>query len=105
LLTDSHSIFKSWRNYFCHLLNVRGFKAVQQSKILTDEILVTEHSYFKVEIAFENLKRYIPLSTDQILTELSQNLGLEIPVFINYFENKKMSSTVERFYFPYLEDG
>jgi hypothetical protein len=57
LLADSHSIFKSWKNYFCQLLNVHGVNNVRQTEIHTVKPLAPKPSSFEVEIAIEKLKR------------------------------------------------
>jgi hypothetical protein len=57
LLTDSHSILKRQKNYFCQLLNVCGFNDFRQTEVQTAEPLVSKPSSFVVEIVVEKLKR------------------------------------------------
>ena len=68
MVTDWHSIFARWRNYFSQLMNVHGVNDVRQTEIHTAEPLVPEKSAFEVETAIEKLKRHQSPGTDQIPT-------------------------------------
>jgi hypothetical protein len=72
LVADPHSTFARWRNYFSHLLTVRGVNNVQETETHTAELLVPEPSAFKVEMAIEKLKRHKSPRIDQILAELTK---------------------------------
>jgi hypothetical protein len=72
LLAGSHSIFNTWKNNVCHLLNVHGVNDVTQTKIRTDKPLVPEPSAFECEMAIEKQKRYKPSGTDQVSAESIQ---------------------------------
>jgi hypothetical protein len=58
LLADSHNIFNIWKNYFCHIWNAHDINNVKHTEMYTAEPFVPEPSSFKLEIAFEKLKRY-----------------------------------------------
>ena len=70
LVTDSHSIVTSRRNYFSQLLNTHGFNYVRQTEIHTAEPLVLELSAFEVDLAIEKLKSHKSPGIDQIPAEL-----------------------------------
>jgi len=69
LVTDSHSIWASWRNYFSQPLYVCGVNNVRQTEIHAAEPLVTEPSATYFELAFEKLKSHKSPGTDQIQAE------------------------------------
>ena len=54
LVTDCHSIFARWRNYFSQLFNVRGVSDVRHTEIHTAEPIVPEPSVFEFEKPIEN---------------------------------------------------
>jgi hypothetical protein len=56
-------------------LNVHNVSDVRQIEIHTAEPLIPGHSYRKVEIGTENLKKYKSPGSDQILAELIQAEG------------------------------
>jgi len=70
LVTDSHGIVASWRNYFSQLFNVHGVKDVGQAEIHTAEPLVTEPSASEFELAIDKLKSHKSPGIDQIPAEL-----------------------------------
>jgi hypothetical protein len=55
LLDQRHSIWNSWKNYSCHLLNVHGIDDVRQTEMCTAKPLIPEPSS-EVAIAIEKLK-------------------------------------------------
>jgi hypothetical protein len=57
LLSETHSIFNMWNNYFSQLLNVHKVSDARQMEIHTAKPLVCSHS-LEVEIAIAKLKRY-----------------------------------------------
>ena len=59
LVTECHSILARWRKHFCQLLHVHGVNNVWHSEIRVVELLVSELSTVKVEMAVEKLKRLI----------------------------------------------
>jgi len=56
LLARSHNNSSSWKNYFCHLLNVNIVNNIRQTEMCTAEPLVPEPCYFEDEIAIGMLK-------------------------------------------------
>jgi hypothetical protein len=66
LLTDSHNILNSWKNYSSQLLNVRRVSDVRQVEIHTAELLVPDPSPFEAEIARKSINR-------QVMIKFSQN--------------------------------
>jgi hypothetical protein len=88
LVTDSHSIWAIWRNYFAQLLNVHGINNVRQREIPTTQPLVLQPSAFEVEMAIEKLKRHKSPDIDQIPAEMVKEGGTtihyEIHKLINY---------------------
>jgi len=52
LLADSHNILNRWKNYFCQVLSVHDVNDVRQTEMHTAEPLVSESSFFEVEIVF-----------------------------------------------------
>ena len=44
MLANSHTILNSWKNYFCHLLNVHAVNDVRETEIPRAELLVPEPS-------------------------------------------------------------
>jgi hypothetical protein len=58
LLTDSHSIFNRWKNYFSQFSNAHRVNDVRQIEIHTAKPLVPDASPFEVEIAVAKLKKY-----------------------------------------------
>ena len=69
LVSDSHSIFGRWRNYFSQLFNVHGSKDVGQAEIHTVEPLVPEPSASEFEPAMDKLKSHKSPGIDQIPSE------------------------------------
>jgi hypothetical protein len=72
LVSDSHNIFKRWKNYFSRLLTVHRVSDFRQIEIHTAEPLVPDSSSFDFEIAIAKLKRYKSLGSYQIPAELIQ---------------------------------
>jgi len=70
LVTECHSIFARWRNYFSQLFSVHGVSKVRQTDIYTAERLVPEPSAFEVEMAIEKLKEHTSPGIDEIPAEL-----------------------------------
>jgi hypothetical protein len=67
LLAEYHTIFNSWKNHFCKLLNVYGVNDVRQTEIHTAEPLVSAPSVFNFEMAIDKLKIYeSPPNSDKI---------------------------------------
>ena len=60
LVSNSHSILATWKNYFSQLLNVHGVNDVRQREIQTAELLVPDTSAFEFELAIEELKIHKP---------------------------------------------
>jgi hypothetical protein len=77
LLVDPCNILKTWKNYFCQLLNVYGVGGARQTEMLTAEPFVPEPSASESEVANGQLKRYKSVGVDQIPAELIQ-AGTEI---------------------------
>jgi len=69
LVTDSHSIVDTWRNYFSQLFNVHGVKDVGRAEVHTAEPIVPEPSAAEVELAFDKLK----VTNRQVLIKYRQN--------------------------------
>jgi hypothetical protein len=61
--------------HFSQLLTVHNVSDVRQIEVHTAGPLVPGHSYLEAEIAIAKLKKYKSPGTDQLLTELIQEVG------------------------------
>jgi hypothetical protein len=52
VLADYHNILNRWKNLFSQLLNMHNISDIRQREIYAAEMLVTNSSHFKVQIAF-----------------------------------------------------
>jgi hypothetical protein len=77
LLADSYNILNRWKNYFSHLLNIRGVSTVSRWKYTRLSHYCLKSSLPDVEIAIAMLKKYKSPGSDQIPVELIQ-VGDEI---------------------------
>jgi hypothetical protein len=75
LLSDSHKILNTWKNYFSQLLIVHRASNVRQIEIHTAEPLVPNPSPFEAETATAKLKRYKLSLSAQIPAEFIQAGG------------------------------
>ena len=93
MVTDTHRILASWRNYFSQLLNEIGVKDVKQKEIHAAEPLVPEPSVFDFRLVIEKLKRRKSPVIDQIPAELIKTGGRiirsEIHVLFNPINSKE----------------
>jgi hypothetical protein len=81
---DSHSILNSWRNHYCHLLNVTGTSNVRQIELNLDKPLVSKSCAFKYKMVTGDLKRNKSPGTDQLQAELLQpEVGQCNPKYLN----------------------
>jgi len=93
LLADSRNILNWLKNYFCQLFKVHGVNDVKQTEIHAAGPLVSETSYFEVEIATEKVWE----DTDhQVLIKFQQNWSKQEVIYyvmrytnINSIWNKK----------------
>jgi hypothetical protein len=95
LLKNPQNVFNRWKNFFNHVLNVRGVQDVRQIDIHMAEPLVPEPSLVKVETAVGKLKRYTHPGTYQIPAKLikagGETLHSEIHKLIHYiWKNEKL---------------
>ena len=70
MVADSYSIWARWKNRFSQLFSVHGVSDVRQIEMHTAEPLVPEPSAFEVDMAIDNIKRYISPAIDQIQQNL-----------------------------------
>jgi len=63
------------KTYFCHKSNVYGPNNIWQTEMHIAGSLVSEPSFFDVEIAAEKLRRYKSPDTEKIPAELMQAVG------------------------------
>jgi hypothetical protein len=93
LIADPQNVLNRWKKFFNQVVNVHGVHDVRQVDIHTAESLVTEPSFFEVEIAIGKLKSYKSPGTDNIRAELikagGETLYSEIHRLICCISNKE----------------
>jgi hypothetical protein len=80
LLADSHSVLNRWKNHFCQLLNLRGFKAIWQTEIHTADTLVPKPSAVQVDMTTQTAEKY---KSPYIIQSRDHGICSEIHEFIN----------------------